>query len=394
MVILLLLCINNLVLFFKEFMFKIFYRFLLERPNNYYYGKESIIDIPNDENLVVIMRKFLESYKLINKSIIISLSGGVDSMVVLATLLKLKNELSLDIHIVMINYNLRFDSYYESCFIRGYCNYHKIPVMIKHIPKLLKDRRKLGSSKRKEYEENSKNIRFTAYKSLIEEFKCEGVLVGHHQDDILENIFTNIMKGHELLDLEVMKFSGFNNSVRIFRPFLNNKKSEIIEFANKYNIPYFKDTTPKWSRRGKLRNEVFPLFDNVFGEGWRKKLKEVGDQSNNWSKIAYDYIVEPWIEKLDLSNLIPVRNDYNFLFMFPVMYTKDVNIWKYTIPKFFFKIGLNTISKKQIEKLYDFTKSKKSDGLLIINENISALLTKDNNNNKFVIILRKKDYSI
>jgi hypothetical protein len=37
-------------------------------------------------------------------------------------------------------------------------------------------------------------------------------------------------------------------------------QADIFGFAHKYGIPYFKDTTPKWSTRGKLRNQLLPLL--------------------------------------------------------------------------------------------------------------------------------------
>ena len=47
-----------------------------------------------------------------------------------------------------------------------------------------------------------------------------------------------------------------------------------------FDVPYFKDTTPEWSRRGQMRNTIFPLLNNIFGESWKHKLKEIGNQSN------------------------------------------------------------------------------------------------------------------
>ena len=92
------------------------------------------------------------------------------------------------------------------------------------------------------------------------------------------------MRGHNILDIEVMKHISNINNVNIYRPLLSYRKSEILRFAEIYKIPYFLDTTPKWSRRGRMRNEIFPLFTDVFSSSWKTKFKEIGTQSNNWSK--------------------------------------------------------------------------------------------------------------
>jgi hypothetical protein len=34
----------------------------------------------------------------------------------------------------------------------------------------------------------------------------------------------------------------------------------VLEYAHSFGVPYFKDTTPAWSTRGKLRNQLVPLL--------------------------------------------------------------------------------------------------------------------------------------
>ena len=139
------------------------------------------------------------------------------------------------------------------------------------------------------------------YQSVIASSKCTGVFVGHHKDDIIENIFTNSMKGGNLMDLEVTKKINCIHCVNIFRPLLDFNKEPIYKLAHTYNIPYFLDTTPKWSRRGKMRNEIFPLFDSVFSQSWRVKLKDLGNQSNEWGNFINNYIIEPWFNTVEIG---------------------------------------------------------------------------------------------
>ncbi len=59
--------------------------------------------------------------------------------------------------------------------------------------------------------------------------------------------------------------------VEIQRPFLETEKADILAFAHDFGVPYFKDTTPSWSTRGKLRASVFffPLFFPCLFESMR-----------------------------------------------------------------------------------------------------------------------------
>lgn len=46
------------------------------------------------------------------------------------------------------------------------------------------------------------------------------------------------------------------NGVRVWRPMLPFDKDVVFDFAHKFGVPYFKDTTPSWSTRGKLRRQL------------------------------------------------------------------------------------------------------------------------------------------
>jgi hypothetical protein len=61
-----------------------------------------------------------------------------------------------------------------------------------------------------------------------------------------ENVISNIMKGSTLLELSGMTDESVVNGVKIWRPLLHNSKDQIYAFSEKYAVPHFKDTTPKW----------------------------------------------------------------------------------------------------------------------------------------------------
>lgn len=325
--------------------------YLLEFPSKYKFGKEKIHDIDINNKLVVAVRKFMEKNNLYENGIIVSLSGGVDSMVILAILIRLTQEQKFNIYTCSINYNLREESFDEMEFLRMYCDTYNIQTFCHHLAGTFnKGVGKRGiknsniSGGRQVFEETSREIRYNSYKEIIKEYKCNGVMVGHHKDDIIENIFTNSLKGRDIMNIEVMKKNSNINNVDIYRPLLEFPKSDIYELAHNYNIPYFLDTTPEWSRRGKMRNEIFPLFDNVFGKSWKKKYKEIGTQSNDWNRTIDKYFVKSW-----LDNVFYVDQGFTF----QPKYMEDKNLWIYIIPKMFFKMNASTIKRRSIIRMYD-----------------------------------------
>ena len=66
------------------------------------------------------------------------------------------------------------------------------------------------------------------------------------------------------------------NGVDIWRPLLGMDKKDILDFAHKFGVPYFKDSTPSWSCRGKLRSSLIPLLQ-VFSSSLLLSSIELGD---------------------------------------------------------------------------------------------------------------------
>ena len=215
------------------------FQYLLEYPKNFKFKK----DIPKFENceLIETIDKFCIENNVYKTGAIVSLSGGVDSMVLLNILLHLqKKHPWFEIYTSTIDYGLREESKDESSFIQEYTERYNIKSYVSGV--LGVSRKKEDSGSRSEFEEQSRRIRFDSYKLIIEDNNLcptTGVFVAHHQDDIIENIFTNSMKGGNLLDLEVMKPISKIHDVTMFRPLLKFKKQVIYDFAHKYGIPYF-----------------------------------------------------------------------------------------------------------------------------------------------------------
>ena len=123
------------------------------------------------------------------------------------------------------------------------------------------------------YEEESKNIRYTFYKNTIEKYCLDGVLLAHHKDDYSENVFNNIMRGkNNISNLGVFKEINKIFDVNVFRPMLEFRKDVIYKLSSDFQIPYFLDTTPEWSCRGKMRNNIFPECEECYTSNFMKNF--------------------------------------------------------------------------------------------------------------------------
>lgn len=252
------------------------------------------LDVKNNDcvKLFNSIKEFCSKNKNKNKKFVISLSGGVDSMV-LTTII---HYLKYPIIAAHINYNNRDESIIEQKFLENWCHYNNITLYVKNITDI-----KRKSIKRSDYETITKDLRIDFYKSILEQENADMILLAHHKDDIVENIFANVCRGRYILDLAVIREETSIKNIKIARPIIEFYKDVIYKFAHLYQVPYFLDTTPNWSVRGKYRTKIYPVLEEAFSKNIKENLIYLSQQSDDWNKLINKEIIEPFINSIDWS---------------------------------------------------------------------------------------------
>ena len=298
------------------------YNKILEFPKNYDFNKSEfdLLDkIPENNKLVKTMIQFLNKHYKDQKYLIVSLSGGVDSMVLISILHKLKNKYGFQLATATIDYSLREESKDEANFTKLFCKKYGIINHLRTIEGITRKSDGKSDNSRTEFEEESRNLRYNLYKELLDKYNSNMILVAHHWDDITENVFTNFMRGKNMLDLSVMHEINNVNGVNIARPFLNHPKKDIYDLAHNFMIPYFLDTTPDWSNRGKMRRKIFPQLSDMFGNSFRNNLNNIGDYSYQVGKMLDNYVFQPFlkdVKKFKYGVSLNVKEKRNAPFVF------------------------------------------------------------------------------
>ena len=196
-------------------------------------------------------------------NIIVSISGGVDSCVCLFLLSMIyPNTKILAAH---VNYNNRKENALEIEFVKRFCKILGIKLFYRKITEITRDPCR-SSGLRDMYESVTKEIRFGLYKhvsKIFPELSETFVLLGHNKDDCFENILSNIAMKNNYNNLNGVERLTKINGINLWRPLIDVSKQQIIEFAHFNNIPYLNDSTPKWSKRGKIRDIVVPALKHI-----------------------------------------------------------------------------------------------------------------------------------
>lgn len=223
-----------------------------------------------------------------NKTIIISLSGGVDSNVT-SILLKEKYQANNKVIALHINYNNRTTADEEEMFVRQWCDRINIECYVRKIHEIKREPC-MKRGLRDVYETYTRNVRYQCYK----QFGKDAIIVlGHNKDDIVENIFTNIAGKTKYENLDGMTEWSVVDNITFWRPLLQISKDQIYKLARDNNLQHLPTSTPPWSMRGQIRAAVVPAL-NKWNPNFVPSLHDLSTTLNdlyNIMKINIEKIV-------------------------------------------------------------------------------------------------------
>ena len=222
---------------------------------------------------------------LIDKNIVIALSGGIDSVVLLHFL---NSHYPGNIRAVHINHNLSKHSKDWSLFCKELC--HKQGIEFKSID--------VNIETSSNIEENARKKRYNSLKSELS--KNEVLCTAHHQEDQSETFLLQLFRGSGVAGLASMpKMKSFADTF-LYRPFLNISKQLIVDYATKYNLDWVEDDSNNNLnfKRNLLRLEFIPKLESGF-EGVIKNISRSAYHQSEALKLIND-LAEIDIEKFNL----------------------------------------------------------------------------------------------
>jgi tRNA(Ile)-lysidine synthase len=133
------------------------------------------------------------------------------------------------------------------------------------------------------FQQWARERRYEIFFDLKREFDADFVTTAHHQDDQIETILQRILRGSGITALSGIK--PLEN--QLFRPLLEISKSEIMKFAEHFNIPYRIDNSNEESTyaRNFLRHNWFPELQNFF-PGWRDNILKLSVRATEFELMT------------------------------------------------------------------------------------------------------------
>jgi len=243
------------------------------------------------------VRRTIDHYRLLEKGdrVIMGVSAGVDSMVLLHLLNAFRQEFDLFLIVAHIHHGLRpVESEKEAELVQKESVRLGLPF-------------EYGQFNVKEFRESegfslqdaARRIRFQFFHDLLKKYGGGKIALGHNADDQVETVLLRLLRGSGLKGLKGMLPI---REKRVIRPLLEVRREEIETYAQENGIPYLLDSSnlKKNYLRNRLRINLIPLIEKEYQPGFRKAmirtstiLREENDYlergaEETYQKIAYE----------------------------------------------------------------------------------------------------------
>lgn len=184
--------------------------------------------------------------------VIIAVSTGVDSMVLLDLIRHLPAQQRPQLLVAHVNHELRKQSKIEERFIRDYCDRHHLELAVAHWPQ--------REHPRHGVEEAGRQFRYAFFAQLMKKYGARVTLTAHHADDLAETIMMKLTRGGQLNQLIGISDRRSFATGWLVRPLLPFTKQELYAYAHRHQLKWFEDYTNRelTVSRNRYRHQIIP----------------------------------------------------------------------------------------------------------------------------------------
>jgi len=205
------------------------------------------------------LKEFVRFHHLISaeQTVLLAVSGGIDSMVMLYIFIKLCKCGDTQIKAVHVNHQLRGEeSEGDERFVAEKCKEMNIPLFVEHVD-VISYAHEHGLSK----QAAARILRYESLEKIRQQACAHSVATAHNADDNAETLLLNIMRGtgiHGLAGIPIKRNTGC-----IIRPLLFATRNEIEKYAVENKIEYRNDSSNASLayQRNLLRHSIIPVLE-------------------------------------------------------------------------------------------------------------------------------------
>lgn len=213
-------------------------------------------------------KKTIRRFNMLAKGdrVVVAVSGGVDSTVLLHILMNLRGKYHLDLIVAHLNHSMRGEaSRRDARFVEALAKRLGLPFEGRTVdlPSILK-------AEKTSPQVAARRVRYTFFEETLKRHGANRIATGHTMDDQVETVLMRFLKGTGLRGLRgIPPVRGI-----YIRPLLEVTRTEVERYATEQGISYTVDSSNEDTRyiRNRIRRELIPLIEEVYNPGIKDDL--------------------------------------------------------------------------------------------------------------------------
>lgn len=257
---------------------------------------------------------FVRSNNLIHSDdrVILGVSGGIDSMVMLHLFYKT----GFNFSVAHCNFSLRGEeSDGDEALVTKICHEKSIDL---HCIRF--ETEKYAEENKVSIQVAARELRYGWFNKLCNEEGFNKIAIAHNRDDVAETVILNLIRGSGLKGLSGIKLVNG----KVIRPLLEFSRDEIVNYAKDNSISFREDSSNssvKYSRN-RIRHNILPELEKI-NPSVKKSIAQAAVHVNESLNLVEDYLAsirnsivvdESYYSKYSIPKLLNEKHCKLFLF--------------------------------------------------------------------------------
>lgn len=233
--------------------------------------------------------------------LLVAVSGGVDSVVLMDALAILASKLRFTLYVAHFNHKLRgLSADIDEQLVRTMSKEYNLPFYS-------------GFGNVKQYsaknsisiEHAARILRYNYFERTARNLGVDIVSTAHTEDDLVETFFINLFRGSGLTGLSSMPSKRkFVKNVSLVRPFLQFNKNQLYEYAKIRKLKWNEDETNSLLNytRNKIRHDLIPKLVNEYNPALIDIINRTAELIQGADEVIKDLVSKSINSVLEESN--------------------------------------------------------------------------------------------
>lgn len=253
--------------------------------------------------------------------VLVALSGGADSVALLRMLLRL----GYVCYAVHCNFHLRGEENdRDERFVTALCQELNVRLEVLHF-----DTQMYAHEQHLSVEMAARELRYREFERIRQSENLDAIVVAHHQDDAVETLLLNLIRGAGINGLTGMRVkNGY-----VVRPLLCLTRNEVLEYLSWLGQTYVTDSTNLTDAyaRNKVRRGLLPLMQEInpcAAENIAQAALHLSDAAIVYNRMVtenYERIVTAHADGVDICIALLLGTDIPQTLLFEILHPYGFN---------------------------------------------------------------------